>query len=63
VLERVQLVLLLSYVGIDVGLEALLLCVNAAGEALELVGRAAWDLGQARVEVQHLLRGHLGAGG
>lgn len=33
VLEHVQLVLLLSYVGIDVGLEAELLLVDAAGEA------------------------------
>lgn len=58
-----QLVLLVLYVGIDVGLEALLFGLNAAGKAFKLVGGAAWDLGQARVDLQHLLRGYLDVGG
>lgn len=56
-----ELVLLLLYIGINVCLELELLGLDAAGEALQLLRRAALDLGQDRFGLQHLLRWYLGA--
>ncbi len=58
-----ELALLLAYIGMDVCLELLLLQLDAARQALELLGREAWYLGQARVGLQaHRRQRYLVAG-
>lgn len=58
-----ELTLLLEHICIDVCLELLLFQVNAASQAVQLLGREAWDLGQAGVGLQeHLQRRYVLAG-